>query len=67
MSTNHSSQMVLCKQFQEPGWLEKWLDEQIKFDKGWEKKVADRYYIIFLLFDESFNNVKELNLLEKKL
>ena len=52
----------------EPGWLEKWLDEQIKFDKGWEKKVADRIlHNLSLLFDESFNNVKELNLFRKKI
>ena len=52
----------------EPGWLEKWLDEQIKFDKGWEKKVADRIlHNLSLLFDQSFNNVKELNLFRKKI
>ena len=52
----------------EPGWLEKWLDEQINFDKGWEKKVADRIlHNLSLLFDESFNNVKELNLFRKKI
>ena len=52
----------------EPGWLEKWLDDQIKFDKGWEKKVADRIlHNLSLLFDESFNNVKELNLFRKKI
>ena len=52
----------------EPGWLEKWLDEQIKFDKGWERKVADRIlHNLSLLFDESFNNVKELNLFRKKI
>ena len=51
----------------EPGWLERWLDDQIKFDKGWEKKVADRIlHNLSLLFDESFNNVKELNLFRKK-
>ena len=52
----------------EPGWLEKWLDDQIKFDKGWEKKVADRIlHNLSILFDESFNNVKELNLFRKKI
>ena len=52
----------------EPGWLEKWLDDQIKFDKGWEKKVADRIlHNLSLLFDETFNNVKELNLFRKKI
>ncbi len=26
----------------DPGWLERWLDEQIRFDKEWETKVVDR-------------------------
>jgi hypothetical protein len=52
----------------EPGWLEHWLDEQIKFDIGWEKKVAERIlHNLSLLFDQSFNNVKELNLFRKKI
>ena len=52
----------------EPGWLEKWLDEQINFDKGWEKKVAERIlHNLSILFDESFNNVKELNFFRKKI
>jgi hypothetical protein len=25
----------------DPQWLERWLDEQIRFDRGWEKKVSD--------------------------
>jgi hypothetical protein len=24
----------------DPGWLEHWLDQQIRFDKGWEQKVV---------------------------
>ena len=52
----------------EPGWLEKWLDEQIKFDKGWEKRVAERIlHNLSLLFDESFKSVKDLNLFRKKI
>ena len=26
----------------EPGWLEHWLDTQIRFDGVWEQKVASR-------------------------
>jgi hypothetical protein len=26
----------------DPEWLERWLDEQIRFDDGWEKKVVER-------------------------
>ena len=52
----------------EPGWLEKWLDDQIKFDKGWEKRVAERIlHNLSLLFDESFKSVKDLNLFRKKI
>ena len=51
----------------EPGWLEKWLDDQIKFDKGWEKRVAERIlHNLSLLFDESFKSVKDLNLFRKQ-
>jgi hypothetical protein len=25
----------------DPQWLERWLDEQIRFDRAWEKKVSD--------------------------
>tara|TARA_A100001011_G_scaffold235875_1_gene243856 strand:- start:118 stop:756 length:639 start_codon:yes stop_codon:yes gene_type:complete len=52
----------------EPGWLEHWLDKQIKFDVSWEKKVAERIlHNLSLLFDQSFENVKELNLFRKKI
>ena len=52
----------------EPGWLEHWLDDQIKFDVNWEKKVADRIlHNLSLLFNQTFKNVKELNLFRKKL
>ena len=52
----------------EPGWLEHWLDKQIKFDVTWEKKVAERIlHNLSLLFDQSFENVKELNLFRKKI
>jgi hypothetical protein len=50
----------------EPGWLERWLDEQIQFDAGWEKKVADRIlHNLSLLFDQPFNTVQELNRFRK--
>ncbi len=52
----------------EPGWLEHWLDDQIKFDVSWEKKVADRIlHNLSLLFNQTFKNVKELNLFRKKI
>jgi hypothetical protein len=46
----------------EPGWLERWLDQQICFDQSWEKKVAERIlHNLSLLFDQPFNSVQELN------
>ena len=43
-------------------WLGRWLDEQIKFDAGWEAKVADRIlHNLSLLLDQSFKTVQDLN------
>jgi len=51
----------------EPGWLEKWLDEQIRFDSTWEKKVAERIlHNLSLLFDRTFASVQELNRFRKE-
>ena len=52
----------------EPGWLEKWLDEQIHFDAIWESKVVDRLlHNMSILFDRSFASVQELNRYRKEL
>lgn len=52
----------------EPGWLEHWLDEQIKFDGEWETKVADRIlHNLSVLFDKDFKTVQELNRFRKTL
>lgn len=46
----------------EPGWLERWLDEQIRFDASWEGKVADRIlHNLSLLLGQRFGSVQELN------
>ena len=46
----------------EPGWLEHWLDTQIRFDGVWEQKVASRIlHILSKLMDRSFETVKDLN------
>lgn len=46
----------------EPGWLERWLDEQIQFNSDWETRVVDRIlHNLSLLFDQSFSSVQELN------
>jgi hypothetical protein len=50
----------------EPGWLERWLDEQIRFNTDWEKKVAERIlHNLSLLFERPFESVQELNRFRK--
>ena len=52
----------------EPGWLEHWLDEQIRFDVEWEGKVAERIlHNLSLLLDRSFKTVQDLNRYRKEL
>src|SRR5690606_37265722 len=52
----------------EPGWLERWLDEQIRFDKERERKVSTRIlHNLSLLFGESFKTVEDLNRYRKEL
>jgi len=52
----------------EPGWLERWLDEQIRFDKERERKVSTRIlHNLSLLFGESFKTVQDLNRYRKEL
>jgi hypothetical protein len=52
----------------EPGWLDKWLDQQIKFDGQWESKVIDRIlHNLSLLFGKTFTTVQDLNRYRKSL
>jgi hypothetical protein len=51
----------------DPEWLERWLDEQIKFDAVWESKVVERIlHNMSLLFERTFNSVQELNRYRKE-
>ncbi|MFJ1299803.1 ferritin-like domain-containing protein [Pseudomonadota bacterium AL_CKDN230030165-1A_HGKHYDSX7] len=51
----------------EPGWLEHWLDTQIRFDGIWEQKVATRIlHILSKLLDSNFASVKDLNRYRKE-
>jgi hypothetical protein len=51
----------------DPGWLERWLDGQIKFDGEWEKKVVERIlHNMSLLFERSFESVQDLNRYRKE-
>lgn len=52
----------------DPDWLEAWLDNQIRFDGDWEKKVVERIlHNMSLLFDRSFATVQELNRYRKEI
>ena len=52
----------------EPGWLENWLDTQIRFDTVWEQKVASRIlHILSTLMGRSFESVKDLNRYRKEM
>src|SRR5690606_26419433 len=43
----------------DPAWLERWLDEQIRFDRDWEQKVVKVIlHNLSLLFGQSFESVK---------
>jgi hypothetical protein len=51
----------------DPEWLESWLDDQIRFDAEWEKKVVDRIlHNLSLLFDRPLTTVQELNRYRKE-
>jgi hypothetical protein len=51
----------------DPEWLEAWLDDQIRFDTTWEKKVVDRIlHNVSLLFERTFATVQELNRYRKE-
>jgi hypothetical protein len=51
----------------DPNWLEAWLDQQIRFDGEWEKKVVERIlHNLSLPFERSFNSVQDLNRYRKE-
>lgn len=52
----------------DPDWLERWLDQQIRFDAVWEGKVGERIlHNLGLLFNRSFKTVQDLNRYRKEL
>jgi hypothetical protein len=52
----------------DPQWLERWLDEQIRFDRDWEQKVVTVILRnLSLLFDREFGSVKDLNRFRKEI
>lgn len=51
-----------------PGWLENWLDNQIRFDKEWEGKVSSRIlHNMSLLMGEEFASPSALNRYRKEI
>jgi hypothetical protein len=51
----------------DPGWLERWLDQQIDFDAEWEGRVVERIlHNLGLLFERTFASVQELNRYRKE-
>ncbi len=52
----------------DPEWLERWLDEQIRFDRDWEQKVVTVILRnLSLLFGREFESVKDLNRFRKEI
>ncbi|MDD1790825.1 acyl-ACP desaturase [Burkholderia gladioli] len=52
----------------DPEWLGRWLDTQIRFDRDWENRVADRIlHNLSILLDRPLLNVKDLHKLRKQL
>ncbi|HEU4646411.1 MAG TPA: ferritin-like domain-containing protein [Burkholderiales bacterium] len=46
----------------DPAWLERWLDEQIRFDREWEKKVSDMILVnLSKLFDAPIRSLQDLS------
>ncbi|MEO7762149.1 MAG: ferritin-like domain-containing protein [Casimicrobiaceae bacterium] len=52
----------------DPDWLEHWLDHQIRFDAGWERKVVDLIlHNLSMLFKQTIVTTQELNRFRKTL
>ncbi len=52
----------------DPSWLERWLDEQIRFDREWEGKVVQGILRnLSSLFGQTFHSVQDLNRYRKSL
>ena len=46
----------------DPEWLEHWLDSQIRFDRGWEKKVSDMILLnLSKLFGTELRSLQDLS------
>lgn len=53
---------TIQSQLPSPGWLENWLDNQIRFDKEWEGRVSTRIlHNMSILMGEQFESPSALN------
>lgn len=53
---------TIQSQLPSPGWLENWLDNQIRFDKDWEGRVSTRIlHNMSILMGEEFESPSALN------
>jgi len=52
----------------DPTWLQRWLDEQIRFDTAWEQRVIGMILTnLSFLFGETFGTVQDLSRYRKSL
>jgi len=52
----------------DPEWLERWLDEQIRFDRAWEQKVIDMILLnLSKLLEAPIGSLQDLSRYRKKL
>jgi hypothetical protein len=52
----------------EPGWIEHWLNEQIRFDKEWQQRVIDRILnSLSLILKVKLESVRDLQQYRKQL
>ena len=67
VSRAHYPRDTVQSRLPDPTWLERWLDEQIRFDDAWESRVVERIlHNMGLLFERTFNSVQELNRYRKE-
>ncbi|HEV2331666.1 MAG TPA: ferritin-like domain-containing protein, partial [Gammaproteobacteria bacterium] len=52
----------------EPGWMEHWLNEQIRFDREWQEQVIGRILQnLSLILKTKFESVRDLQQYRKQL
>ena len=52
----------------EPGWMEHWLNEQIRFDRSWQERVIDRILQnLSLILKVKLDSVRDLSAYRKQL